>query len=1156
MKQRVLVVEDNNLNQRILHKILHTEYEVEQAYNGAEALTIIQKEYLDLAAVILDLRMPVMDGWQLLNILSKDPTYQNLAILIATGEPDDRLESHCLKAGAWDFVTKPYNAEVIRLRLRNIIGRSQVDLIKQIRRLSERDRLTNLYNREFFMASTKRMILADEDTTYALVRMDIDNFRLFNSSFGSEAGDELLKKIAEGLAECKSEKRIYGRIESDVFCICLPYHVDEIYEFIKYMEAYTQKFCVNYRLKFSFGIFVISDPYMDMEKMYSCTVEAARSCKRRVNCTSAVYDEKMSEQEAKYQRITNEMEEALRREQFLVFLQPKYSLETEKPCGAEALVRWKHPDQGMISPGDFIPVFEKNGQILQLDYYMWEHVCMLLQKWIREGLDPYPVSVNISRVSLYNPKIVEELEELTQRYEIPRHLLNLEITESAYMSNPDLMQEIIAKLRDKGFVLMMDDFGSGYSSLNTLKEIQMDILKIDMKFLPSGADNVKSEKILASVIRMAGWIGMPVIVEGVETKQQKEFLDSIGCSYVQGFYFAKPMPVEHYETLMKSSMEGTKNHQDTREPMSVDLDDIWSSDAKSVTLLKSVSIPFAIFEYDNEQMDLLRVNKAYIEQFGSGNTMNRLLNSNEIYKLKAAMNQVLLTKEDAECECLYIMPNGKNSWYRIRLLYLGTSLKTSLISATFMDVSTERMMEKELDSVFSFLKKSKDRDSSLLIVDDAESSRAILAGIFGDEYNLLMAEDGEEGLELLKSHTNQIAAVLLDMVMPRMSGQEFLSFKNDMPDAVGIPVVVISADTNENLQVNMLKNGVNDYVTKPFIPAMVKQRVHNVIEYNSRFRALVREFREVNLPKKTDDTITSLNLTGYSVEQLHDMMQFMTEIFDVVRLVDPDQTSVITIQPDRTIRRTPYSCFQIWGKERRCENCSSLCAKQGKCVMTKYELMRNSIFYVVSRPVQIRLDMDLSENLVLEVASKISHENALQLIDNDSFQNILEHTREMIYVDPLTEAYNRRYFDEMLFLQKGQSLHAKQVGFIMLDLYKFKQINDLFGHQTGDRVLREVVSAMKVQIRAHDSVIRYGGDEFVVTLTNCPEEQVKKAVERLREAVRTVHYGPNNTVCAEADFGYSYTDSFERDKEMLEQYVNMADVAMYEDKNKYKQIRE
>ena len=211
------------------------------------------------------------------------------------------------------------------------------------------------------------------------------------------------------------------------------------------------------------------------------------------------------------------------------------------------LVRWIDPERGMILPGDFIPVFEQNGFIMKLDYYVWEKTCQLLRRWLDEGRNPYPISVNVSRVSLYNPRLAEVLGDLVKQYDIPPRLLQLELTESAYTTNQQSTKAIMSTLQQMGFCILMDDFGSGYSSLNVLKDIEVDVLKIDMKFLSNTENEARSENILAAVVRMAKWLNLPVIAEGVERKEQVLFLRSIGCEFVQGYYFAKPMPVEDFE---------------------------------------------------------------------------------------------------------------------------------------------------------------------------------------------------------------------------------------------------------------------------------------------------------------------------------------------------------------------------------------------------------------------------------------------------------------------------------------------------------------------------------------------------------------------------------------------------------------------------------
>ena len=1156
MKDKVLIVEDNPINRDILFEMLEDEYDVLQASDGDEALNIIRDNYLELSAVILDLIMPKMGGEELLEILSAENIYNNLPILIATGDHDDEIESRCLKKGAWDFIVKPYNPIILKLRLSNIISRSKNNLMRRVRNLAEKDTLTGVYNRQYFMKSTSLLLKRYPDETFVLIRFDIDHFRLYNSSFGSEAGNELLISVAKQIeVELESHNvkmYSYGRIESDVFCVCVPYRKEKLESELMEAEKMLQNMNKSYRIKASFGLYVVENHYEDMEEMYSHTVEASRKCKDNINTVFVYYDSKMNEMEEKAQRLTNEMQEALEKRQFIVYLQPKYKLDTNEPCGAEALVRWKHPEWGMVSPGEFIPVFEQNGLIVQLDYYMWESVCKLLSKWYKTQDDVFPVSVNISRISMYNPMIVEQIDGLTEKYGIPKRLLELEITESAYMSNPDLMKDTIKKLRDKGFVILMDDFGSGYSSLNTLKDIDVDILKIDMKFLPTGHNNIKSEKILASVARMAGWLGIPVVVEGVETKEQKDFLESIGCTYVQGYYYARPMPVEEYEKLIKEHNK-VEEKEDLPEDVLSDLEEIWSSESSSGMLLRSVSVPFAVLEYENSQIDILRMNKAFSNKYGSKG-FDSFLIYKEMYKLLTALDEVVISKGNCECECLFVMPDGVSKWEHIRLIYIGTVGKTHLIGATLSDVTTEKMLEKELNTVFNVLNNKNNMQNSLLVIDDMEMSREILKNLFEDEYKIIEASDGDEGLKLLKENYNNVAAILLDMIMPRMNGQEFLVQKNNLPNAADIPVIVISSEDNEAMQINMLANGVNDYITKPFIPAAVKKRVANVIDYNSRFRSLVSEYKEVSV--SDEDIAGNVNLKGYTLGQIREIMKFMMKIFDVVRLVDPASTSVINIEENGSVNKTPYSCFKIWGREERCENCSSMCAVCGHCALNKFELIKNDVFYVISQPVEVKMEDGNCESLVLEVASRISERDDMPVKKEEAdLYKILQEKHRDMYLDVLTGTYNKKYFEDLLFLFNGLNKIAEKVGFIIIDLYNFKEINETYGREKGDEILKSVAENIKKNLDISNSVIRYGsdGDEFVVAMADCTPDEVKECANLLNESITQIKYGDNNENTLTAYLGYTYMENPDiNNKYMFDNAVKRAEKMMEENKEKYR----
>jgi EAL domain-containing protein (putative c-di-GMP-specific phosphodiesterase class I) len=248
------------------------------------------------------------------------------------------------------------------------------------------------------------------------------------------------------------------------------------------------------------------------------------------------------------------MNGSLEREEFIVYYQPKYDLLTETIVGAEALVRWAHPKLGFISPARFVPIFEQNGFIYQLDKYVWEKVCQQLRADIDEGRTVLPVSINVSRVDFYSPNLVQVFEDLTKKYNLDPRLLELELTESAYVENPQQIIEIIGELQAKGFVILMDDFGSGYSSLNMLKDLPVNVLKIDLRFLSDskGVENGRADNILDSIVRMGKRLDLLVIAEGVETQKQVDFLRLIGCEFVQGYFFSEPVPGEDYRELIKN----------------------------------------------------------------------------------------------------------------------------------------------------------------------------------------------------------------------------------------------------------------------------------------------------------------------------------------------------------------------------------------------------------------------------------------------------------------------------------------------------------------------------------------------------------------------------------------------------------------------------
>ncbi len=416
--------------------------------------------------------------------------------------------------------------------------------------LATYDELTGIYNKQAFYAKTKEMLLDNPDKNFDLLRINIERFKVLNDLFGESTGDKLLRYIGKFLKEINLPLCVSGRLYADNFVVCYEAGKGDSRRMINTLQMVADSFAINNRTILSFGLYRIDDKTLPVSVMCDRANMALWKAKGNFKNPYCEYDEKMRQQVLKEQKIINAMEMAIQNKEFTLYLQPKYDIEKGAIIGAEALVRWISLENGFISPGDFIPVFENNGFVYEVDKFIWEESCRYLRKWLDEGREVHPISVNVSRIDLYDPKLVQHLVDLREKYQLPSQYLELEITESAYTEDPEQIITITRQLREAGFVILMDDFGTGYSSLNMLKDIQIDVLKLDMGFLKSSDYSAKGGNILTAILKMAESLKMQTIAEGVETKEQVEFLKSIGCKYVQGFYYSKPLPVDEFEKLI------------------------------------------------------------------------------------------------------------------------------------------------------------------------------------------------------------------------------------------------------------------------------------------------------------------------------------------------------------------------------------------------------------------------------------------------------------------------------------------------------------------------------------------------------------------------------------------------------------------------------
>lgn len=550
-RKYVLIVDDCQQDRMAVADVLRSDYDILEACNGKQALEILSRKRAQISLIMLDLMMPVMDGYEFLEMYRKRKEYSYLPVVVCTTEDDPEREQKSLELGAWDFVLKNSSPGIMRLRAGNAIEKSKV-------RFLEYDFLTGIYGQQKFYQATRELLDQRAGANFAFIHFDIDRFRIINTLYGSKEGDRLIHFVAGAIRKVMTAygRGTYGRLGGDVFGMCVPYEDGAaIYHILEGIRAEIRKHSVHYYLETCAGIYLVDDPDMEVAAMHDNAEIAAAQCKGQYMVHDVLYTEEIGQKVLREQHIIDEMDAALAEQQFIVYFQPKYQLKKMAPYGAEALVRWKKPSGEIVLPNEFIPIFERNGFITKLDYYVWEKVCQFIDSELSQGRNPAPISVNVSRVNLYNPDFMDSLIDLIHRYHIPPHYLNLELTESVFSEDAELIQRAVNYLHDAGFTILMDDFGSGYSSLNILKDVDLDVLKIDMKFFSKGNTAEKGAKIIEAVIRMAESLDMMVIAEGVEEKHQVDFLNDLGCDYIHGYYFGRPMSQDQYEKLTNHDEE-------------------------------------------------------------------------------------------------------------------------------------------------------------------------------------------------------------------------------------------------------------------------------------------------------------------------------------------------------------------------------------------------------------------------------------------------------------------------------------------------------------------------------------------------------------------------------------------------------------------------
>lgn len=563
------------------------------------------------------------------------------------------------------------------------------------------DAATGLLGKEAFFDEAAAYLRHSGARDVSIVCFDVDHFKLFNDLHGLDCGDELLRYLGRALALRFSPDgaQPLARLAADTFALCAtgirPERVERILVDISSecpngIDAIVRA-----------GVYRIEDPASPVSIMCDRAVIALRTVKGSYFDRVALYDPGMREALVLEREVVAGIESALREDRIELFLQPKCNIRTGKIVGAEALARWRHPERGIVAPGEFIPLIERNGLVCSLDLRVWEKTAAWIRGLIDEGVQPVPVSVNVSRADIYLVDVAAELHALVERYGIEPSLIEVEITESAYSERPDRIVAAFDELAERGFTVLMDDFGSGYSSLNMLKDINVDVLKIDMRFLDR--DDRRSKDIMESVIRMARWLDLPVIAEGVETREQVNFLLDVGCSYAQGYYYARPMEAAAFEALLTDGSKVQHEQcalQDARRPI-LDFRDLLHENTISDRMLSSIIGSVALYSYADGDLRLIRGNEAYrrlIATLGEGvngaeegGSLLPFVHDEDRDALVAAAEETVRSCPDDGVEVV-VRRMGTNGchWHKMRLFHLNTTNGSATVYGSVTDV-TERM---------------------------------------------------------------------------------------------------------------------------------------------------------------------------------------------------------------------------------------------------------------------------------------------------------------------------------------------------------------------------------------------------------------------------------------------------------------------------------
>ena len=1090
-KRLVLVVDDEFINRELMGIALEADYEVIFAEDGQQALELIKEYHETLSLVLLDLMMPVLPGKEVLRRMKADPEMRQIPVIVLTADQKAEIES--LNLGAADFIPKPYpEAGVILARILRTIELSED---RQIIQSTERDPLTGLYNREYFYRYAEQFDQHHRTLDMDAIVLDVNHFHMINERFGTAYGDEVLRRIGEKVREMVSDTGgIVCRRGGDTFMVYCPHGKDYRAILDNASIGLAGDDSADNRVRLRMGVYANVDKSLDVEHRFNRAKMAADTVRNSFTHKIALYDQKLHEHEIFAEQLIEEFPIAIREKQFQVYYQPKFDVRPSIPvlASAEALVRWIHPSFGMISPGVFIPLFEENGLIQRLDHYVWETAAQQIRDWRDRFGVTIPVSVNVSRVDMYDPELMPNLQHILSENDLTPQELYLEITESAYTQDSQQIIETVNALRNIGFKIEMDDFGTGYSSLNMISSLPIDALKLDMQFIRAAFNERKDTRMIEVIIDIADYLSVPVIAEGVETEEQLNALRDMGCDIVQGYYFSRPLPSHEYEHYVVERRDQIAQGEDTssnplrktvrahnrhRNLAFERIAYALSNGFESVFYVDTDTNHYVEFSSDSSDADL-QIRRSGDDFFANAqaNITNHVLKADQQRMLLCLQKDTLLDQ----------LIQGRSFSMTYRIDREGTPVYYSLkaVSATTHDdhhivmgigAVDEHILHTDVpegsnEPSFNSLAQALSSDmESIYYVDTATD--AYEEFVTGGSYGSLRLET--TGTNFFDDCRTNIDKVIYDEDRERL----FTALeKTSLLSA-------IHKRGSFSMDYRLVVDGKPLFYRLKAIPARERD-ISRIIIGVSNVDAQITESQKLEAIRQSAGTYSRI-------------ARALAEDYFCIYYVDTET--------DQFIEYSAYGEYSELGIERSGDDFFELSRKnmakvghpddlsQFLASFTKERILReleeNGAFTITYRllfngmPTYVHMKATrMAEKDDPHIVIGVSNIDAQMRREHERAQ-ALRSAKEAAYRDPLTGVKSK-----LAYTEAQESLdtrisagNAEEFAVVLCDVNDLKEVNDTQGHAAGDEVIcsacREVCTVF-----THSPVYRYGGDEFVVIL--------------------------------------------------------------------------